>query len=363
MKARLIAVLASVAVVAASMPSLVSAQPRVRPRVDIKRPNIRIQDPNIRIKNPNLRLQGRGPEVKFEANLTGDVLERAQNLNVYRLAPSKLGRESLSQLQNDIFGRGLGQVVNAGQLMGMSDPDNPANFLMLDARSGYMSFDRGLADEIDDNRAELPGDREAEDIARELFTGLEIGPENDKELVLGHISRIRSQSFDPATGQEGDIITQALVVHLARELDGVRVIGPGSKLIARIGDGGKIVGGSSRWRDVADTQSMRRQKQLNAQDIQNGIAKFLKREVGQAKGVQITGMGLFYYDGGNVIQPVVGYEASVQRAGGVRETYFGQFAILANPQEQVMVGPLSGKLREMLDGPPKGLQTDETGQD
>jgi len=357
MKARLIAVLASVAVVAASMPSIVNAQPRVRPRTDVKRPNIRIQ-------NPNLQLQVRGPDVKFSANVSGDLLEAAQKLNVYKLAPSNLNRGSLSQLQNGIFGRGLGgEPVTAGQLMGMSDPDNPSNFLMLDARSGYLSFDKGLADEIDENAGNLPGDGEAEGIARELFAKLNIGPKNEKELVLGRISRIRSQSFDPATGKEGDILTQALVVQLARELDGVRVIGPGSKLIARIGDRGNVVGGSSRWRDVADAQPMQRQKQLNARQIQAGIASFLKRELGQAKGVQVTGMGLFYYDGGNFIQPIIGYEASVQHGERVKETYFGQFAILASPPEAVMVGPVSSKLKEAIGKPPTNLDTQETGQD
>lgn len=294
--------------------------------------------------------QPAGPKIIFAMKPDPATLglDKAANLNVYQLEPPTLTAEALPGVARALFGTAT-KAVQTGQLLTIAGGQRPSDFLMLNPRSGYLSFDRGLADQIDGKAGNLPDEQAAQKLALDFFAKLNVMPAGADELVFDRSSRMFSASFDPATGQQGRALPQVLVLYFARQLDGIRVTGPGSKLIARFGDGGEIVGGTVRWRkatrlDGAETYGLRPVEQL-----QKDIAAFLRREQNQAKTITVQSMGLSYFDqDGKFIQPVIGYEAVIQRGENLTERFFGQTALLVRPVESVIPAAVSATMLEAV---------------
>jgi hypothetical protein len=87
-------------------------------------------------------------------------------------------------------------------------------------------------------------------------------PKDSRELKLVHYGGIRSNTV--IDGQKAGPITDKLItVTYGRLVDGLPVIGPGSKLVANIGEGGELVGLVYRWRRL-DAQNKKQVDVRNA---------------------------------------------------------------------------------------------------
>jgi len=278
-----------------------------------------------------------GPKISFDVKIDPAMLERAAGLNVYKLGAPTITENLLPAIQRGLFGDGSVKPVRTGEFLALSDAQRPSYFLMLNPRTGYLSFDRGLADQIDEKAGTFPDDAGAQRLAQDFFAKLDLLPAVRDEIVFDHTSHIFSASFDPQTGRQGKALPQVLVVYFARQLDGVRVIGPGSKLIARFGDGGEIVGGSVRWRPATRMNSAKALGLRNVDQVRRDITAFLAREQNEASSIVVQKIGLSYFDqDGAYIQPVVGYEALIQRGRNMSERYLGQTPVLLKPVENVV---------------------------
>lgn len=93
----------------------------------------------------------------------------------------------------------------------------------------------------------LPGKEDAIDIATDYLTKKGLLPEDAhvKTVVSDQLSR-----KDTSTGEIIEKIDTNLQVIFGRELNGVPVIGPGSKLKVYIGDGGEAIGVHKVWRKL-----------------------------------------------------------------------------------------------------------------
>ncbi|MGD9497808.1 MAG: hypothetical protein AB7Y46_16010 [Armatimonadota bacterium] len=321
-----------------------------------ERPPIRIQRPPVQLPREIL-VRAAGPTVAFETRIDPNLLQRASGLNVYRLEPPRFDRSVFGALGERLFeGQLRGQQVQLEGLMAMSSADNPSDFLLLDTQSGLLSFSRGMADQIDDRRGELPGEEQAASIARNFLMQMGLGPRDEKQMVLAHVGRIRSRSFDPQTGNEGPVLDQMLTVYFGRQVDDLMVVGGGSKMIVQIGDGGRGVGAGVRWRELGAATRVDAKNLRSAEQLMQDIRTFMGTEQRQAQRVAITRAALFYYDnGGNFLQPILGYQARI-RAGEFEYNYFGQTALLVNPPELVGPEPLSRQAVETLQKGAEDLQ-------
>jgi hypothetical protein len=306
-----------------------------------------------------------GPNVGFSAKIGADLLDQAARLSLYKLAPPKLTQASLGDLTKRLFPNGLkGQTIRAGQVVAIADAERPSNFLMLEVRTGYLSFDRGLADQIDGRPGKLPGDEEAGKIALDFLGQAGLLPAVQKQLLVDQVTHIYSASSAPTATRQTTPVAEVAVVYLARQLDGVRVIGPGSKFVVRIGDGGQVVGGSARWREVEPAGTVKALGLRAPEQLQRQIAAFLGREYNQAKRITVENVGLSYFDrNGQYVQPVIGYEASILQGDNIAERYLGQVPLLTQPPEAVAPGALDPKLKEALLGPSQDLKIEPRGQD
>jgi len=244
--------------------------------------------------------------------------------------------------------------MQVGDMIAMSD--DQSNFAMFDRASGLLSFSMGMADQIDERPGELPGGREARAIARDFLTRNELWPRDEKQVTNPYIGHIRSASFNPETGEEGKAMLQMLTVYFGRMVDDTEVIGSASKMIVQIGDGGKVVGAGINWREIGQALPISARQLRSSDQIMQDIQTLLRREFVQGESLAVKQLGLFYYDnGGEYIQPVIGFEAQVRAGEMPPYSYFGQVALLTSPPELVGPEPLSREAREMLQQSPQEL--------
>lgn len=312
-----------------------------------------IQPPGPIVRPGPLVLQPMlGPSITFEAKLDPALLERASNLRVLRLAPPKYDEGFLRELvQRTAPGLGGSEQTQVGGMVALSDQSG--NFAMVDRESGLLSFSFGMVDQIDDRPGDLPDERRARAIARDFLMQNGLAPANIEQLTMPYVGHIRSASFNPETGQESGPMLQMLTVYFGRMLDDTEVIGNSSKMIVQIGDGGKVVGAGVNWREVAQALPVGARNLRSADQISQDIQTFLRREFVAGQRLVVRQLGLFYYDnGGQYIQPVIGFEVRVQSGEMPPYNYFGQVAVLSNPPEMVGMGPLADEaLKALRQGP------------
>jgi hypothetical protein len=175
-----------------------------------------------------------------------------------------------------------------------------------------------------------------------------LGPGNPTEMTLAHVGHIRSVSFDPNTGEHGPVRDQMLTVYFQRKLNGVPVIGSGSKMIVRIGDDGKVVGGARRWTEFGRARALTRKDLRSVRQLTQDIETFLSKELGEAERIEVVQFTPVYYDnGGKYIQPALAYEANVI-GKDLQYAYLGQTALLRDPPERVGPAPVSREARRLV---------------
>jgi hypothetical protein len=330
----------------------VETQPRIeRPRVNTG-PQLQI-DPQV-LQRPNLRL--RLSNVEFRAKFDERLLERASSMNLYRMQPSPINTETMQRLGERL---GIeGEIVQTDDLIATAS--GQSGFMATVPGLGKLVFNVNLADQIDDRPGDLPSERQAGQIAMEFLRENELMPDAE-QAVVAHIGRIRSASFDPRSGNEAGPIDQALVVHFARQVDDIRVVGPGSKAVVQIGDGGEIAGGGVGWRGLGDQMKLSPRQLHGVEAVNKSIQQQLGQEFGMANAIVVDRVGVFYHDAGGYLQPVVGYQAQVT-SGEIRYSYFGQVPLMQQPPVQVGPQQISPEIREMLQKGPEDMQPETEGR-
>ena len=126
-----------------------------------------------------------GQQIVFKEMPSEEILARAAKLQVYELQPVEVDRRSFDSLAEQLFPGGLkGEPVQVDGVIGMSDAQKPSNFIMLELETGYLSFTRGMADQIDDKPGNLPSDDKAVEIAHDFLRNNNLWPGNSEEMVL-----------------------------------------------------------------------------------------------------------------------------------------------------------------------------------
>jgi hypothetical protein len=302
-------------------------------------------------------VQAQTKRIVFTAKPAEDMLARAARLQVYPLQPPRLDRRTFDAQAEQLFrGELRGEAVQGNGTISLADTEKTSHFMSLELRTGYLSFNRGMADQIDDRPGKLPPDKEAEAIAREFLRKNDLGPGNPEEMELARIGHIKSSSFNPETGKKGPVLDQMVTVYFGRRLDGVPVTGSGSKMIVRIGDGGEVVGGARRWTERGRGRRLNREQLRSGDELMKDIRTFLSREMGESEEIRIVQFLLVYYDnGGKFIQPALAYEATV-KGKELGFAYLGQTALLREPPERVGPEPVSREALQAIRKPSRDIK-------
>jgi hypothetical protein len=204
--------------------------------------------------------------------------------------------------------------------------EDPTAFFRIDTKTGDFSFNKGMAEYTAPKHTPgLPGKDEAVDLAVSYLERLDLMPKDKDQLVVEAVGGLAMGSqAENGTVENFEKLTS---VHFGRQIDGIDVGGPGSKIVVHLGRNGELVGLHRRWSELRETSSISGKSFLEAQEVTERAVKHLQTEWHKAAKISSAAPEPGYFDDGKGhIEPVYFLQAEVQ--------HDPQIDKLANPDDE-----------------------------
>jgi hypothetical protein len=182
-----------------------------------------------------------------------------------------------------------------------------------DLNNGNFTFKKGFKKYLGEYAPRLPNKEEAIRAAEEYLGKNALFPNDRAQLKMVHYGGIRSNSVIDGK-KPGPIVEKLLTLTYGRLVDGTPVIGPGSKIIAQIGEGGEVVGLVRRWREVGvqSRKQVQPEEMISQQEAEEMAGRQIHAQYGESASYKILGSGKTYYDNnGKILQPVYTFETTI----------------------------------------------------
>jgi len=211
------------------------------------------------------------------------------------------GRAELVTLKDD----------GANHMLHVSKDDPSAHF-RIDKKTGDFSWGKGMKGYLNDAATQgLPGKDTAADVAKRHLTELGLMPADQKQLVVRHIGGVRQA--DLAADGSGKVTERdkLVTVHFGRQIDGIDVGGPGSKITVDLGANGELVSLNRRWSELNEEKKTDADVDTQANVTQKVKAK-LQKDAANAKSIDSSEAQFGYFDDGKGnVEPAYFYIADV----------------------------------------------------
>lgn len=190
-----------------------------------------------------------------------------------------------------------------GQLF-FHDPGDPSAMLHLDTATSTVVFDTGLgplggAQETPN----LPSETSAPELALDMIAQIDFGPVHADELVLAHVGGL-SLGVQAADGTS-QTFEKLRSVFFGRRVDGKKVMGPGSRMVVQLGEGGELHGVIRRWHEFDGTPIPAAAKHTPA-ELGQMLRSRLHDTSSRARDVRFESAELVLYDDGEgVMEPAI----------------------------------------------------------
>jgi len=218
--------------------------------------------------------------------------------------------------------------------------------------TGDLSFNRNFNRYLGSFVPKLPGDDVVADYAYKFLTANKLLPENPAELKVAHIGGLRTNAVLKGD-RPGPIIDKLKTVTFSRQLEGLPVIGVGSKLIVNIGDGGEVIGVSKRWRELEKPTRLDPAELLSEKEASALSKRQILSEFGAKSAIKIVNTQVAYFDNnGLVIQPVFAFQTIVTLADRnlAPIEYVSVVPALRKPVEALNLLAVDPKALELVQG-------------
>lgn len=293
---------------------------------------------------------------------------------IYSLAsPSGLSKESARELIAKFTGDTQPEnIVQSDDSIIYYTSKNDLNTTFeQDLRTGNFTFNKNMNRYMGDYTPKLPGMDQATEISAAFLKKNQLYPGNSAELKLVHRGGLRSQGVvDGKKG--GPIVDKLITLTYGRVLDSLPVIGPGSKIVVNLGDGGEIAGVIHRWREVGKDKDQRQEVQPAAMLTQEEATEQARRQImseyGANTSYKINTVSRAYYDNnGRYLQPVYSFEATVnlnEKDKNIRPvSYLCVIPMLKNSPEPLQLITVDARAKEMIKTSRAGQQDSTGGKD
>jgi hypothetical protein len=180
--------------------------------------------------------------------------------------------------------------------------------------TGDLSFKRNFSRYLGNFVPKLPSGDEAQKYAEAFLANNRLLPANRDELKVAHVGGLRTSAV-LSTGQAGPVIDKLVTLTYSRQLNGLPVIGAGSKIIVNIGDSGEVVGVSRRWRELDKPVALSDTELLTESEAYDLVKRQILSEFGAKSSFEVLQTQVAYFDNnGTSIQPVFAFQTKIQLA-------------------------------------------------
>ena len=170
------------------------------------------------------------------------------------------------------------------------------------ADKGYLSFNKGISKQIMNNAAKLPDEKTSESLAKKFLTDNGLMPAKGDQLKLEHVGGIKRVSSKDK--KEYDVMK---TVTYSRTIDGVPVVGEGSKIIVELGDKGEVMAVTRKWRETKSTgaNKMAAPDLKSQAEAESEFGKIVASQFGPKATSRVNTISKLYLDSdGTYLQPV-----------------------------------------------------------
>jgi len=178
--------------------------------------------------------------------------------------------------------------------------------------TGDIQFHRNFARYMGDFEPKLPSTDEAFKAAETFLEENKLLPANPSELKVIHIGGLRATTIIDGK-QAGPVIDKLITLNYSREINGLPVIGPGSKMVIDIGENGEILSLTRHWRELSTRVRPISPSEMFSLDEAQRLAKLqIGKEFGEKATFELLGSQITYFDNnGRLLQPVYTFQAKV----------------------------------------------------
>lgn len=261
------------------------------------------------------------PEIKWEVPIRNFIGEKS--LVTYHAVPTK----PISQEQAQKMAEQL--VEMKGEKMPFDDvreydgrfiftsSENSAAVFDIDLATGAFLFNAGLKKYSSEGFTRgLPSPKNAPDLAREYLNKLRYLPGNKEEMVLARVGGLGMAAA--RNGKSSDKYEKLVTVFFRRVLQGVRVQGPGSRIVVHLGEQAALVGLIRNWSEVKAQKVLRNQVKSD-ELIRHAMQRRLLKMADQAKEIIVQKVELVLFDDGRgIIEPAIYVVAAARYQGPKR---------------------------------------------
>ena len=178
--------------------------------------------------------------------------------------------------------------------------------------TGDIRFHRNFARYMGDYKPELPSTDEAFKAAELFLEENKLLPANPSELKIVHIGGLRATTVIDGK-QAGPVIDKLITLNYSREIGGLPVIGPGSKMIIDIGEKGEVLSLTRHWRELSPKAREISPGEMYSLDEAQRLASLqIGKEFGKEAKCELLGSQITYFDNnGRLLQPVYAFQAKI----------------------------------------------------
>jgi hypothetical protein len=183
----------------------------------------------------------------------------------------------------------------------------------FDVGTGNLTFNKSMKKHVGGFVPQLPTSEQSVALAQTFLRQNDIAPLDGSQLKLVHLGGLRSSAVVDGK-RAGPVINELVTVNFGRVVDGIPVIGPGSKIVVKIGDKGEVMGMIRRWRELdrATRVTLRPEELVSAREAEELARRQIIAEYGEGASFRILGSGKRYFDNnGGVLQPVYAFEVAI----------------------------------------------------
>jgi len=239
-----------------------------------------------------------------------------KNISVYTFEPSAVTDPSDSKklIEKFLAARDVRDLYKSSEnaVYYVSESDASETF-EHDLNNGNFTYNKSLKKYMRNFVPQLPGKEQAAKLAEEFLNKNALFPRNRTELNLVHFGGLRSSTVTDGK-KAGPVIDELVTLHYGRVVDGTPVIGPGSKIVVKLGDKGEVMGVIRRWRElvVGSRKPVQPQEMISQQEAEEMARRQVLSEYGEETSYKILGSGKAYYDNnGSILQPVYTFEVAI----------------------------------------------------
>jgi len=212
-------------------------------------------------------------------------------------------------MADDATDRLVPSIDNIVRYVSPKDPNTTFEHNLL---TGDLRFHRNFARYLGDYKPALPTTEEAVNAAVVFLEENKLLPAVKTELKIAHIGGLRATSFISGK-RSGPVIDKLITLNYAREIDGLPVIGPGSKMVIDIGEKAEIISLTRHWRELSPKSTELSPSELfTLTDANRLLKKLILTEFGDKAKFETLQTHMAYFDNnGPTLQPVFAFQTKV----------------------------------------------------